>query len=63
MSKKIERELVGIKYGGKCAFCGSSLEKGWHVWDIMPIQLVVTETGNIKKINTEYENMMPACKE
>lgn len=63
MSKKFERELVFIKYGGKCAFCGDPLEKGWHVWDIMPIQLVLTDTGNLKKINTEYENLMPACKE
>lgn len=59
----MNREKVFNKYGGCCAFCGNNLEKGWHVWDIMPIQSVVTEKGNIEKINTEYENLMPACKE
>lgn len=55
--------MVFDKYGGKCAFCGSGLNTGWHIWDIIPIQSVVTEQGDIEKINTEIENLMPACKE
>lgn len=63
MEKTLNREKVFSKYDGLCAFCGNTLEKGWHVWDIMPIQSVVTEKGGIEKINTQYENLMPACKE
>lgn len=59
----MDREKVFNMYNGHCAFCGEKLEKGWHVWDIMPIQSVVTVTGNIEKINTGYVNLMPACKE
>lgn len=60
---KADRQKIFDKYGGRCAFCGSQLDKGWHVWDIIPIRSVVTETGSIEKINTGNENMMPACKE
>lgn len=61
--KDNNRQKVFDKYNGCCAFCGSNLDKGWHIWDILPIQSVVTNTGNIEKVNTEYENLMPACKE
>lgn len=30
MTKK-ERNIVFEKYGGKCAYCGCELQKGWHV--------------------------------
>ena len=30
MTKVEEREFVFNKYGGKCAYCGDPLEKGWH---------------------------------
>lgn len=35
MTKK-ERQLVFDKYGGKCAYCGCELQKGWHVDHIQP---------------------------
>ena len=28
--KKSERELVRMKYGGRCAYCGCELPKVWH---------------------------------
>lgn len=28
---RANREIVFNKYGGKCAYCGCELEKGWHV--------------------------------
>lgn len=59
----MNRQTIFNKYNGRCAFCGSPLEKGWHIWDIMPIQTVVTNEGNIEKINIEDDNLMPACKE
>lgn len=30
MNKK-DRQIVFDKYGGKCAYCGCELQKGWHV--------------------------------
>ena len=35
MTKK-ERQIVFNKYGGKCAYCGRELQKGWHVDHIEP---------------------------
>lgn len=36
MTKK-ERQSIFEKYGGRCAYCGYKLEKGWHVDHIEPI--------------------------
>lgn len=36
--KKNERLAVFNKYGGKCAYCGEPLVKGWHVDHIKPIR-------------------------
>lgn len=36
--KKKDREIVFNKFGGKCAYCGIKLEKGWHVDEILPIR-------------------------
>lgn len=34
--KKSGRQLIFSKYGGKCAYCGCDLEKGWHVDELEP---------------------------
>jgi 5-methylcytosine-specific restriction endonuclease McrA len=39
--KKSEREIVFNKYGGKCAYCGCDLEKGWHVDHVEPCRRIV----------------------
>ena len=48
MNKK-ERQLIFEKYGGKCAYCGCELEKGWHADHLKPIdryvELVRDEMG------------------
>lgn len=36
--KKIDRQKVFDKYGGKCAYCGCELAKGWHVDEIEPVR-------------------------
>lgn len=36
ISKK-NREIIFTKYDGKCAYCGDSLQKGWHADHIEPI--------------------------
>lgn len=35
MNKK-QRELIFNKFGGKCAYCGVELVKGWHVDELLP---------------------------
>ncbi|KQC02082.1 HNH endonuclease [Pedobacter sp. Hv1] len=35
--KKSDREFVFNKFGGKCAYCGNELLKGWHVDHKEPI--------------------------
>lgn len=34
--KKADRQAIFDKYGGKCAYCGCVLEKGWHVDELEP---------------------------
>lgn len=34
--KKADRQLIFDKYGGRCAYCGEPLVKGWHVDEIEP---------------------------
>lgn len=36
--KKSDRDLIFNKYGGKCAYCGCVLQKGWHVDEIEPVR-------------------------
>jgi 5-methylcytosine-specific restriction endonuclease McrA len=36
MTKK-ERQIVFDKFGGKCAYCGCELIKGWHVDHLAPV--------------------------
>ena len=31
------RKLIFDKYGGRCAYCGCDLVKGWHVDELLPI--------------------------
>lgn len=53
MNPKV-REQVFKKYQGRCAYCGSELEKGWHVDHINP---------KIYGGGDEIENLNPACKD
>ena len=36
--KKNDRKAIYEKYGGKCAYCGCELQKGWHVDEIEPVR-------------------------
>jgi hypothetical protein len=38
MMKKTDRQKIFNKYGGRCAYCGCELQKGWHVDEIEPIR-------------------------
>lgn len=35
---KNDRQKIFDKYGGKCAYCGCELVKGWHVDEIEPVR-------------------------
>lgn len=38
MSEKKDRQKIFDKYGGRCAYCGCELQKGWHVDEIEPVR-------------------------
>jgi len=60
--KKKDRDIVYEKYGGKCAYCGDYLVKGWHVDHLEPIRRGVLRGG--KPLHPEREclsNYMPSC--
>jgi len=44
--KKADREKVFNKYGGKCAYCGCQLVKGWHVDHLEPVIRLTKSIGN-----------------
>jgi hypothetical protein len=60
MSKK-DRKKIFEKYGGKCAYCGCELGKGWHVSPIQPLQITIGEDGQFGEANNDEANMMPSC--
>lgn len=63
---KKHRELIFEKYGGRCAYCGCELQKGWHIDHIEPAyhnwsdEDVKKHLKNIRGSN-EIENFNPAC--
>lgn len=70
---KADRQKVFDKYGGKCAYCGCELQKGWHVdeiepvrrnkiWDAVKRKWVVLKSKPMEhpeRMNIENQN--PAC--
>lgn len=39
---KDDRQKVFNKYGGRCAYCGCELKKGWHVDHLEPCRRLVS---------------------
>lgn len=64
MTKK-ERGIVYNKYGGKCAYCGCELQKGWHADHANNVHRYKDiETGEAKMHYPEndcLENLLPSC--
>ena len=68
---KKQREIVYNKFGGKCAYCGCDLQKGWHVDELEPCRRNHKYNYEKKKwvFDGTYEhperlhidNQMPAC--
>lgn len=42
---KVDREKIFQKFGGKCAYCGCELQKGWHVDHVEAINRVPRRVG------------------
>lgn len=73
--KKADRQKIFDKYGGKCAYCGCDLVKGWHVDEIYPCRRIYKD-GPYDPVRRIYpqmligyshpdrlhiDNQMPAC--
>lgn len=72
--KKRDREKVFNKYGGRCAYCGCELTKGWHVDEIEPCRRLYEQeqvpgeyrwrdklVGYMYPDRLNIVNQMPAC--
>lgn len=72
--KTADRQKIFDKYGGRCAYCGCELQKGWHVDEINPVRRNYStdwddEKGKfVRKINGcvnpggfHIDNQNPAC--
>lgn len=59
--KKSDREIVFKKFGGKCAYCGCELQKGWHVDHLLPlVRNPFTGVHQFPERNN-LDNLMPSC--
>ena len=45
-NKAKDRQTIFEKYGGKCAYCGCELQKGWHMDHAEPVERKMREAGN-----------------
>jgi 5-methylcytosine-specific restriction endonuclease McrA len=59
--KKADRQKVFDKYGGRCAYCGCELTKGWHVDHFKPIVRDWIKGGCDRPENKCETNYMPSC--
>jgi hypothetical protein len=59
MTKAI-REQIRMKYGGRCAYCGCELVKGWHVDEIEPVRRNPDGTC-MHPERFHIDNQNPAC--
>jgi 5-methylcytosine-specific restriction endonuclease McrA len=69
---KAEREQVRMKCRGRCAYCGTVLDKNWQVDHLLPLQriskyvpgsyrLVPTGEAHFPERHT-LDNCMPSCR-
>ncbi|QHR71558.1 hypothetical protein kvi_79 [Escherichia phage kvi] len=53
LSKKEQRQILKMKYGGRCAYCGEELGDRWHADHIKPVlrrsKVVYDENGRIAR--------------
>jgi 5-methylcytosine-specific restriction endonuclease McrA len=71
--KKVDRQRIFDKYGGRCAYCGCELLKGWHVDEVEPVRRNKVWNIDLRRWETNkekpfehpermcIENQNPAC--
>ena len=60
--KSKDRQTVFDKFGGRCAYCGDPLAKGWHVDHIEPIVRGISDSSVCEYPEREtIENYNPSC--
>lgn len=73
MSKETRKKIFD-KFGGRCAYCGCELQKGWHVDEIEPVRRnwkyeydeskgrdIRKITGAVHPERFNIDNQNPAC--
>jgi len=66
MTKKEERLYIFNKFGGRCAYCGCQLQKGWHVDELLPVRRNFDLKGKydgtcLHPERLNINNQMPSC--
>lgn len=59
--KKSDRQIIFDKYGGKCAYCGCELQKGWHVDHIEPVDRHLFTKKPNRPERDVLTNLNPSC--
>lgn len=60
LSKKRRAEIREM-FGGKCAYCGVELGKGWHVDHVEPVFRFGDDKKMLHPENDRQDNLYPAC--
>lgn len=61
---KAQREEVRMKFGGKCAYCGSDLPERWHADHMEAVERTAwgPDKGKMRRPDRDaIENLMPSC--
>ena len=71
MSKKKDREITRMKFGGRCAYCGDKLQKVFHVDELLPVRRNFKRSEDglrwihdgtcIHPERLHIDNQMPSC--
>lgn len=68
--RKLDRDAIRAKFGGRCAYCGCMLGDRWHVDHVEPVHRElryesgkgVVATGRMyRPENDRPDNLFPAC--
>lgn len=59
---KKQREELRMKFGGRCAYCGCELQKGWHADHITPVRRTIVEKieNGRARLTTSMDGVDPA---
>ncbi len=56
-----QRSLLRMKFGGRCAYCGSELAEKWHADHVKPVLRHMNGSGMIYAEHDTEDNLVPAC--